>query len=251
MARAPRALSSIAWRGSTLTYNDLERDGKTPTHGGYSDKMVVDENYAVHIPDNLPLDRAAPLLCAGITLYSPLMHWKAGPGKRVGIIGLGGLGHMGVKMARQLGAEVTVLSHSMKKRDDGKRLGADNFYDTSDPVTFDTLAGYFDLIVNTVSVELDWKRYMNLLALDGTMVVVGIPERDAPLEIASLISARRSLAGSAIGGIAETQEMLEFCSKHDILYDIELIPIQKVNEAYERVVRSDVRYRFVIDMGSL
>jgi uncharacterized zinc-type alcohol dehydrogenase-like protein len=246
-----KGLEQYCSEGATLTYNDVEMDGKTPTYGGYSNKIVVDENYVLQIPDNLPLDRAAPLLCAGITLYSPLVHWNAGPGKKVGIIGLGGLGHMGVKIAHALGAEVTVLSHSLKKQEDGKKMGADNFCATTDPMTFDKLKGYFDLIVNTVSVELDWNRYLSLLALDGTMVVVGIPEKKTPIGAATLIGARRSLAGSAIGGILETQQMLDFCSDHNIACDIELIQIQKVNEAYERVVKSDVRYRFVIDIKSM
>jgi uncharacterized zinc-type alcohol dehydrogenase-like protein len=234
-----------------LTYNAVERDGKNRTQGGYSNKIVVDENYVLRIPENTPMSRAAPLLCAGITLYSPLIHWEAGPGKKVGIVGLGGLGHMGVKIAHALGAEVTVLSHSLRKQEDGKKMGADKFYATSDPETFEKLKGYFDLIINTLAVEIDWDKYLNLLALDGTMVAVGIPEKETPIGAASLINARRSLAGSTIGGIRETQEMLDFCSKHNIACDIELIPIQKVNEAYERVVKSDVRCRFVIDMKSL
>ena len=230
------------------TYNGVERDDrKTPTQGGYSNKIVVDENYVLRIPENIPMDRAAPLLCAGITLYSPLMHWKAGPGKKVGIIGLGGLGHIGVKIAHALGAEVTVLSHSLKKQEEAKKMGADNFYDTSDRETLKKLRGYFDIIINTVSVELDSNKYMKLLDVDGTMIVVGLPEKEIQIAPFSLVSARHSLAGSAIGGIRETQEMLDFCSKHDI----ELIPMQNVNDAYERVVNSDVRYRFVIDMKSL
>jgi uncharacterized zinc-type alcohol dehydrogenase-like protein len=197
------------------------------------------------------MDGAAPLLCAGITLYSPLIHWKAGPGKKVGIIGLGGLGHIGVKIAHALGAEVTVLSHSLKKQEEAKKMGADNFYDVSDRETLKKLRGYFDIIINTVSVELDSNRYMKLLDVDGTMIVVGLPEKEIQIAPFSLVSARHSLAGSAIGGIRETQEILDFCSKNNIACDIELIPIQKVNEAYERVVNSDVRYRFVIDMKSL
>jgi uncharacterized zinc-type alcohol dehydrogenase-like protein len=237
--------------GCTLTYNGVERDGKTATQGGYSNKIVVDENYVLRIPDNLPIDRAAPLMCAGITLYSPLMHWKAGPGMTVGIIGFGGLGHMGVKIGHALGAEVTVLSHSTKKQKDGRRMGANYFYATSDPKTFEKLKGCFDIIINTVSVELDLSKYLNLLRLDGTMVIVGIPEKELSFGAFSLASARRSLAGSVIGGIRETQEMLEFCSKHSISCDIELTPVQMVNEAYQRVLNSDVRYRFVIDMKSL
>ena len=182
-------------------------------------------------------------------LGHPLMHWKAA-GKKVAIIGLGGHGHIGVKMAHTLGAEVTVLSHSLRKQEESKRMGADNFYTTSDPDTFKKLKGYFDLIINTVSVELDSNKYLKLLALDGTMVLVGLPEKETSVAAFSLAIARRSLAGSVIGGIRETQEMLNFCSKHNVTCDIELIPIQNVNEAYERVVKSDVRYRFVIDIAN-
>jgi alcohol dehydrogenase (NADP+) len=250
-----KGLEQYCVQGATWTYNAVERKngGKPiPTQGGYSNKIVVDENYVFSVPDNLPLDSAAPLLCAGITLYSPLIHWKAGPGKKIGIIGLGGLGHIGVKIAHTLGAEVTVLSHSLKKQEEAKTLGADHFYDTSDPTTLKKLKGYFDLVINTVSVELDLNKYMKLIALDGTMVIVGLPEKQMQIRASSLTIARRSLAGSVIGGIKETQEMLEFCSKNNIVCDIELTPIQKVNEAYQRVLNSDVRYRFVIDvMNSL
>lgn len=243
-------LQQYCSEGMVLTYNGREYDG-TPTMGGYSSRIVVNEDYVLRIPDNLPLAAAAPLLCAGITLYSPLRHWRAGPGKKVAIIGLGGLGHMGVKIAHALGAEVTVLSHSLKKRNDAGRLGADHFYATSDPDTFVKLAGYFDLIINTVSAPIDWNQYLNLLAVDGAVVLLGIPENQVPVGAFSLIGGRRSLAGSLIGGIEETQEMLDFCGQHAITSDIELIPIQKVNEAYERVLRSDVRYRFVIDIASI
>jgi alcohol dehydrogenase (NADP+) len=248
-----KGLEQYCVKGATWTYNGVQtEDGKaTLTQGGYSNKIVVNENYVLRIPDNLPLDCAAPLLCAGITLYSPLMHWKAGPGKKVAIIGLGGLGHIGVKIVHALGAEVTVLSHSLEKEEEAKKMGADNYYATSEPNTFKKLKGYFDLIINTVSVELDLNKYLKLLALDGTMVVVGLPEKQMQIGAFSLTSARRSLAGSVIGGIQETQEMLDFCSNYNIVCDIELIPIQKVNEAYVRVVKSDVRYRFVIDMKSL
>ena len=191
------------------------------------------------------MDSAAPLLCAGITLYSPLAHWKAGRGKKVAIMGLGGLGHIGVKIAHMLGAEVTVLSHSLKKQEEAIKLGADNFFATSDRDTFKKLRRHFDLIINTVSVELDLDRYIKLLALDGTTVVVGLPEKKFQVGATPLTNARRSLAGSVIGGLKETQEMLDFCSKKNIACDIELIPIQKVNEAYQRVLNSDVRYRFV------
>jgi len=235
---------------TVLTYNGRDNDN-APTYGGYSEKIVVDENYVLRIPDNLPLDGAAPLLCAGITLYSPLKHWGAGPGKKVAIVGMGGLGHMGVKLAHALGAEVTVLSQSLSKQADGKRLGADHFYATSDAETFIKLAASFDLIINTVSADIDWNQYFGLLKLDGTMVGVGVPEKKVPVAAMALLGKRRSLAGSAIGGIKETQEMLDFCGEHKLTSDIEVIPIQKVNEAYERVTKSDVRYRFVIDMASL
>jgi alcohol dehydrogenase (NADP+) len=244
-------LEQYCVEGCTLTYNDVERDGKTSTQGGYSNKIVVNEDYVLKIPNDLPLPRAAPLMCAGITLYSPLMHWNAGPGKKVAIIGLGGLGHMGVKIAHALGAEVTVLSHSLNKQEDGRRMGADHFFAISDPRTFEKLKGSFDMIINTVSVELDVNSYLNLLRLDGTMVIVGLPEKELSFGASSLTNARRRLAGSVIGGIHETQEMLEFCEKHKIYCDVELTPIQKVNEAYQRVVNSDVKYRFVIDMKSL
>jgi alcohol dehydrogenase (NADP+) len=236
--------------GAVWTYNAKDKDGE-PTFGGYSDKIVSDENYVVHLPENLPLEACAPLLCAGITLYSPLKHWQAGPGKKVAIIGMGGLGHMGVKIAHALGAEVTVLSQSLSKQADGKRFGADHYYATSDPKTFEKLGRSFDLIINTVGSDMDLNQYLNLLKVDGSLVVVGLPENPSAISAFSLALGRRSLAGSAIGGIAETQEMLDFCGKHNIASDIEVIPIQKVNEAYERVLKSDVRYRFVIDMASL
>lgn len=244
-------LEQYCVEGCTLTYNDVERDGKTSTQGGYSNKIVVNEDYVLKIPNDLPLPRAAPLMCAGITLYSPLMHWNAGPGKKVAIIGFGGLGHMGVKIAHALGAEVTVLSHSLNKQEDGRRMGADHFFATSDPRTFERLRGSFDMIINTVSIELDMNSYLNLLRLDGTMIIVGLPEKELSFGASSLTNARRRLAGSVIGGIHEIQEMLEFCEKHKIYCDVELTPIQKVNEAYQRVVNSDVKYRFVIDMKSL
>ncbi|MDP1604103.1 MAG: NAD(P)-dependent alcohol dehydrogenase [Legionella sp.] len=244
-------LEQYCVEGMTGTYNDMARDGSAINQGGYSNCIVADENYVLRLPENLPLAATAPLLCAGITLYSPLSHWQAGPSKNVAIIGLGGLGHMGVKIAHAMGATVTVLSHSMKKESDSKRLGADYFYDTSDTTTFQKLANSFDLIINTVSAKINWNDYLNLLKRDGTMVVVGMPEKTIPLSVFPLIMKRRTLAGSLIGGIKETQEMLDFCGKHSITSDIELIPIQQVNEAYERVLKSDVRYRFVIDMASL
>lgn len=232
------------------TYNSSEKDG-SPTYGGYSTRIVVNEDFVLRIPSNLPLDRAAPLHCAGITLYSPLRHWETGPGKRVGVIGLGGLGHMGVKLAKAMGAEVTVLSHSKSKEADAKRLGAQRFLLTADPKVLDQNAGQFDLLLNTIPVELDWERYAGLLDRDGALVLLGVPNAKPTLHPTTLILRRRSLAGSVIGGIAETQEMLDFCGKHEIASDIELIPIQKVNEAYERTIKGDVRYRFVIDTESL
>ncbi|MFF4835293.1 NAD(P)-dependent alcohol dehydrogenase [Streptomyces sp. NPDC001315] len=236
--------------GMIQTYNYLDKDGQ-PTYGGYSEKIVVDENYAVRIPDGLALDVAAPLLCAGITLYSPLKHWGAGPGKKVAIVGLGGLGHMGVKIAHALGAEVTVLSQSLRKKDDGLKLGADHYYATSDPKTFEELAGTFDLIVSTVSAPLDFSGYVNLLKIDGALVNVGAPEEPISVNVFPLIMGRRSIAGSAIGGIAETQEMLDFCAEHGFGAEIEVIAASEINEAYERVLASDVRYRFVIDTATI
>lgn len=238
--------------GLVQTYNSFEADGSTPTHGGYSDHIVVKQGYVLSIPDNLPLDRAAPLLCAGITLYSPLNHWKAGPGKKVAIIGLGGLGHMGVKIAHAMGADVTVLSQSLAKQEDGLRFGAAHYYATNDTSTFAKLAGQFDLIINTVGAAVDWNDYLQLLTVDGAMVLVGVPDAATPpVSAFNLIGGRRTLAGSMIGSIKETQEMLDFCGKHDISADIEVIDIQAINAAFERVVKSDVRYRFVIDMKSL
>ncbi|CDO10534.1 NAD(P)-dependent alcohol dehydrogenase [Mycolicibacterium cosmeticum] len=232
------------------TYNSTERDG-SPTYGGYSTAIVVDENYVLRIPDSIPLDKAAPLLCAGITLFSPLKHWNAGPGKQVAVIGLGGLGHMGVKLAHAMGAHVTVLSQSLKKMEDGLRLGADEYYATSDPDTFTKLAGRFDLILNTVSANLSMGDYLGLLKVDGTLVELGIPEH--PLEVPAfpLAGGRRSIAGSMIGGIPETQEMLDFCAEHDVTPEIEVIEASYVNEAYDRVLSSDVRYRFVIDASTI
>ncbi|MEK1867678.1 MAG: NAD(P)-dependent alcohol dehydrogenase [Ensifer adhaerens] len=237
--------------GLVVTYNGVEADGKTPTQGGYCDSIVVKEGYVLSIPENLPLDAAAPLLCAGITLYSPLRHWKAGPGKKVAIVGMGGLGHMGVKLAHAMGADVTVISQTLSKKEDGLKLGADHYYATNDPETFTALAGTFDLIICTVAAEIDWNAYLNLLKVDGDLVLVGIPENAVPVHAFSLVPARRSISGSMIGSIKETQEMLDFCGEHDIVSEIETIRIQEINEAYERVVKSDVRYRFVIDMASL
>jgi uncharacterized zinc-type alcohol dehydrogenase-like protein len=235
--------------GGVPTYAGIDRDG-TVTQGGYSTHVVVDEYFALKIPAGLDLAAAAPLLCAGITTYSPLKRWGAGPGKRVGVIGLGGLGHMAVKIAHAMGADVTVLSQSLKKQEDAERLGADHFHATSDPATFEVLAGTFDLIVNTVSASLDIDGYLRLLAVDGTLVNVGAPPVSFSVNPMSLVQGRHNFAGSMIGGIAETQEMLEFCAQHGIGSDIELITADQINEAYERVLASDVRYRFVIDAAT-
>ena len=237
-------------KGMNGTYNSKEKDG-SPTYGGYSKAIVVDENYMLRVPKNLPPQNVAPLLCAGITTYSPLKHWNVGPGSKVAVVGLGGLGHMGVKIAAKMGAEVTVLSHSDRKLEDAKKMGAQHFEVTSNPDTIKKLANQFDFILNTVSAVQDIGPYLNMLKLNGAMVLVGLPEKPTQFHAAPLIMKRRSLAGSLIGGIRETQEMLDFCSKHEIAADIEVIPIQKVNEAYERMGRSDVRYRFVIDLNSL
>jgi len=236
--------------GNTQTYGSVDRDG-TITYGGYSEHVVVDQDFVVSIPDGLELDAAAPLLCAGITTYSPLRHWNAGPGKHVGIVGLGGLGHMAVKIAKAMGAEVTVLSHSLRKQQDGLKLGADDYYATSDDGTFETLAGSFDLIVNTVSAGIDIGRFLTLLKTDGALVNVGAPPEPLPVPAMQLILQRRTFAGSAIGSIRETQKMLDFCAEHGIGAEIEVVSVDQVNDAWERVLASDVRYRFVIDNATL
>ena len=243
-------LEQYCLKGGVGTYNAIGKDGE-PTYGGYSEKIVVDENYVVRIPDALSLDVAAPLLCAGITTYSPLRHWNAGPGKKVAILGMGGLGHMGVKIAHALGAEVTVLSQSLRKKDDGLKLGADHYYATSDEQTFKDLQGSFDLILSTVSAPLDFGAFLSLLKRDGALVNVGAPEEPIALNLFSVIAGRKTLAGSMIGGIAETQEMLDFCAEHGLGAEIEVISADQINEAYERVVASDVRYRFVIDTATI
>ena len=237
-------------KGNLQTYNGVDHDG-TITQGGYSEAIVVNEDFVLKVPETLDLAKVAPLLCAGITLYSPLKHWNVGPGSKVAIVGLGGLGHVGVKIAHALGAEVTVLSQTLSKQEDGRKFGADHYYATKDPTTFDKLTGTFDLIINTVSARLDIGQYVNLLAVDGTLVIVGAPTEPIAVDGMSLIAFRRSIAGSANGGIPETQEMLDFCGQHDILPETELIDASYINEAYERVLSSDVRYRFVIDTKSL
>ncbi|MEV7398165.1 NAD(P)-dependent alcohol dehydrogenase [Aeromicrobium sp. NPDC092404] len=237
-------------KGMVGTYAVTDRDGTT-TQGGYSTHVVVDADFVLSIPEGLDPAAAAPLLCAGITTYTPLKHWNAGPGTKVAVVGLGGLGHMAVKIAHALGAEVTVLSQSLKKQEDGLRLGADHYYATSDRDTFAALANQFDLIINTVSASINLNAYLGLLAVDGTLVNVGAPPEPFRVNAMSLIFGRRSFAGSMIGGIAMTQEMLDFCAEHDIAAEIEIISADQVNEAYERVLASDVRYRFVIDASTL
>ncbi|MFM1910568.1 MAG: hypothetical protein RLZZ545_1266, partial [Actinomycetota bacterium] len=242
-----RGLQQYCLEGMTGTYNGLERDGVTPAMGGYCNYFVINEDYAVHIPDNLSLEGVAPLMCAGITLYSPIKHWGVGPGKKVAVMGLGGLGHMGVKFAAALGAEVTVLSHSPRKKEDALNMGAHHFVDTSSEAAFEKVAGSFDVILNTVSAELDINQYLNLLKLDGTLVVIGLPGKPYAVHVGSLLSGRRSIGGSMIGGIPELQEMLDFCGEKSIVSDVEVISADYINTAYERTVASDVKYRFVID----
>jgi uncharacterized zinc-type alcohol dehydrogenase-like protein len=237
--------------GCVLTYNGLEKDGHTPTYGGYSAQIVVDESYLLRMPPNIPPDRAAPLLCAGITTYSPLKRWQVKAGDRIAVVGLGGLGHMGVKLASAMGAVVTVFSSSERKRADAIRLGASGFADSTDAGAFRTYQRHFDFILNTVSATIDLNAYLDLLKRDGTMVLVGAPDKPASVAAFPLIMGRRRLAGSLIGGIKETQEMLDFCGEKGIGSDIELIPIDKINQAYDRMVKGDVRYRFVIDLKSL
>jgi uncharacterized zinc-type alcohol dehydrogenase-like protein len=238
-------------KGMNATYNGYEKDGKTPTYGGYSSQIVVDENYTLHIGSNLQLERVGPLLCAGITTYSPIMHWKIGTGHRVGVVGLGGLGHMAVKFAVALGSEVTVLSTSKNKEPDAKKLGAHSFAYTGDEKVFKSLRNHFDFIIDAVSAPHEVNRFLKMLRTDGTMVVVGVPPTPSSIEHSTLIGNRRSLGGSLIGGIKETQEMLDFCSERNIMSDVEVIAMKDINTAYERMMKNDVKYRFVIDMATL
>lgn len=237
--------------GISWTYNSQERGSKERTYGGYSTRIVADEHYALRIPANLAPDRAAPLLCAGITTWSPLRHWKVGPGMRVAVMGLGGLGHMGLKFAASFGAEVTVISGSASKEADAKALGAHHFLLSSDEAAMKAAKNRFDFILNTVSAPHDYNRYLQLLRLDGNMTLVGIPPEAIPVRANMLVGQRRSLSGSLIGGIRETQEMLDHCGVHGIECEVETIPMSYINEAYGRMLRSDVRYRFVIDLSSL
>jgi len=244
-------LEQFCEKGAAFTYNSTEMDRKTPTYGGYSRQIVVAEPYVLKVPSALEPARAAPLLCAGITTYSPLRQWKTKKGDRVGVVGLGGLGHMGVKLAASMGADVTVLSTSRSKEPDARKLGAHAFEVTKDPATFQKLAGRFDMILDTISAPHDYNAYLGMLRPRGAMVVVGIPPEPTPVGAASLVQGNKVLAGSMIGGIPETQEMLDYCASHEVAADVEVIPIQEINEAYERMLRNDVRYRFVIDIGSL
>ncbi|ROP35007.1 NAD(P)-dependent alcohol dehydrogenase [Saccharothrix texasensis] len=237
-------------KGHTQTYHGIDPTDGTITQGGYSQAVVVTEDFVLRVPENLELEKVAPLLCAGISLYSPLRHWQAGPGKKVAIVGLGGLGHVGVKIAAALGAEVTVLSQTTSKKDDSLRFGATAHHATTDPETFTQLKSSFDLIVNTVSAKIDMAAHLGLLKVDGTLVNVGAPAEPLEVPAFALIPARRSWAGSSIGGIRETQEMLDFCAEHGILPETELISADDINDAYERVLKSDVRYRFVIDAAT-
>ncbi len=246
-----RGLQQYCREGMTGTYNQLERDGVTVAMGGYSNYFVINEDYAVHIPDNLDLAGVAPLLCAGITLYSPIKHWKVGPGSKVAVIGLGGLGHMGVKFAAALGADVTVLSHSPSKEADALAMGAHHFYSTKDETVFKKLYKSFDLILNTVSADINLDAYINLVDQDGALVVIGLPGKPYSINAGTLLNGRRSVAGSMIGGIDEMQEMLNFCGEKNIVSDVEVISADYINTAYERTVASDVKYRFVIDASTI
>lgn len=243
-------LQQYCENGNTSTYNSYERDGETIAFGGYSNYFVVDADYAVTVPDNLDLAGVAPLLCAGITLYSPLKHWGAGAGMKVGIVGLGGLGHMGVKFAKALGANVSVFSHSPNKESDALAMGADHFIVTKDPSSLKPYERKFDLILNTVSADLDISAYLKLLSLDGTLVLIGLPSNPYSVGAGVLLGARRSMAGSQVGGIPEIQEMMDFCGVHNIVSDVEVIEADYANTAYERTIASDVKYRFVIDAKS-
>jgi uncharacterized zinc-type alcohol dehydrogenase-like protein len=246
-----RGLEQFCQKGAAFTYNSTEMDRKTPTYGGYSTRVVVNERFALKIPAGLDPAGAAPLLCAGITTYSPLRQFNVKKGDRVAVVGLGGLGHMAVKLAASMGAEVTLLSTSRSKEADARRLGATGFEITKEEGTFKKLAGKFDLILDTISAPHDYNKHLGMLRVQGTMVVVGVPPEPTPVHAFSLIGGNKRLAGSLIGGIAETQEMLDYCGKHGIVADVEVIPVQKINEAYDRMVKSDVRYRFVIDTASL
>ena len=238
-------------KGNIQTYGGTDPADGTITQGGYSEAVVVDEDFVLRVPESLDIEKVAPLLCAGITTYSPLRHWNAGPGTKVAVVGMGGLGHMAVKIAHAMGAEVTVLSQTLSKKEDGLRLGADRYFATSDDATFTELASSFDLIINTVSATHEIASHVQLLARDGTMIMLGLTTEGLPVFALPLLWRRRRIAGSLIGGIKETQEMLDFCAEHGIACDIETIAPDQINDAYERMLKSDVRYRFVIDMEKM
>lgn len=246
-----QGLEQYCLKGSVGTYNSFERDGVTQTYGGYSNHIVVNEDFVLHISDKLPLAAVAPLLCAGITTYSPLRYWKVGKGHKIGVLGLGGLGHMAVKFAVAFGAEVTMLSHTAAKEADAKKLGAHKFVLTSNTQNLDAVKGYFDFIIDTVSAPHDYNLYLSLLKTNGIHICVGAPPTPTEIIGFNLIGGRKSLAGSMIGGIPETQEMLDFCAEHNIVSEIEVIAMKDINEAYERMLKGDVRYRFVIDLATL
>ncbi|GAC1526209.1 MAG: NAD(P)-dependent alcohol dehydrogenase [Sediminibacterium sp.] len=250
-ANCQAGLEQYCDEGMVGTYNGRERGTNLPTYGGYSTQIVVDEKYTLHIAPNLPLEGVAPLLCAGITTYSPLRHVGVTKGHKVGVLGLGGLGHMAVKFAAAFGAEVTMLSSSPSKEADAKKLGAHHFALTSDAATMNKLQNHFDFILNTVSAQHDYSTYLNLLRTNGTMIVVGVPPSPSQVPAFNLIMKRRSIMGSLIGGIKETQEMLDFCAANNIVSDVEVIPVEHINSAYERMIKGDVRYRFVIDIATL
>lgn len=246
-----RDLEQFCKNGFIGTYNGKDKISGGVTYGGYSNQIVVDEKFVLRVSDKLPLEAVAPLLCAGITTYSPLRHWKVGEGHKVAVVGLGGLGHMAVKFAASFGAEVTMLSTSASKEQDARKLGAHKFALTRDPEQLKELASYFDFIIDTVSAPHDYNQYLSMLNTDGVMICVGVPPTPTEILGFNLIGNRRSIAGSLIGGIAETQEMLDYCAEHNIVSDIELIKMAEINEAYERMLKGDVKYRFVIDMATL
>ncbi len=244
-------LEQYCLNGSSPTYNGLEQDKKTPTYGGYSKMIVADQDFVLQISDKLPLQNVAPLLCAGITTYSPLRHWNVGKGHKLAVLGLGGLGHMAVKFGVSFGAEVTMLSSSPSKKEDARKLGAHNFILTSDPEQLKSVQGNFDFIIDTVSAPHDYNEYLGLLRTNGVLICVGAPPAPAQIYAFNLIGGRKSIAGSLIGGLPETQEMLNYCADHQIVSDIELINIEEIHRAYDRMLKGDVKYRFVIDMATL
>jgi uncharacterized zinc-type alcohol dehydrogenase-like protein len=244
-------LEQYCLNGSSPTYNGLEQDKKTPTYGGYSKMIVADQDFVLRISDKLPLQNVAPLLCAGITTYSPLRHWNVGKGHKLAVLGLGGLGHMAVKFGVSFGAEVTMLSSSPSKKEDARKLGAHKFLLTGDPEQLKSVQGYFDFIIDTVSAPHNYNEYLGLLRTNGVLICVGAPPAPAQIFAFTLIGGRKSIAGSLIGGLPETQEMLNYCADHQIVSDVELINIQEIHRAYDRMLKGDVKYRFVIDMATL